>query len=325
MLTTLAAAAEVNPNSKKITILRKPTMMEGAQDKAAEFMSMSRKSIGSYFESKNAKGIGSGLSFDEKDLLMPRLIDVPKDDRTFLDTVRKFFESLQTYVPYEDGVILEIGLSIDNSKPITYFDEKRDKYNTPIAYMDYVRYRHAMHHPKVAASYAEAQGNQLIDFYIFDPATARQQDTELSNTKDKALQIYLKIKEDMVKVDAMITLMGTDPRTFTGAGKDDEKTTFLRKQADERSVKFLEEYETKMFEEKYMLQSMMNTGIIRRVGNQYIDSETGKIIGNNTEEAMYFFKDPVNSDKISILKANLQEMLKIEIKTSKKSRLPITR
>jgi hypothetical protein len=119
--------------------------------------------------------------------------------------------------------------------------------------------------------------------------------------------------------------MGTDPRTFTGAGKDDEKTSFLRKQAEERAPKFLEEYEEKMFEEKYLVQSMMNTGIIRRVGNQYIDAETGKILGNNTEEAMYFFKDPVNSDKISILKANLQEALKIEVKTNKKNRLPITR
>lgn len=317
-------AKEIHANSKKVTILRKTTMAEKAQDKAPDFMAMSRKSIGSYFASKNEKGIGSGLTFEEKEILMPRIIDVPKDDRTFLDTVRKFFESLQTYVPYEDGVTLEIGLTISNDEELTYFDKDRKIFNVPIAPMDYIRYRHALHHPQVAESEAAARGNMLVSFYIFDPASVLTENIELDKTKDRALQIYMTVKTDIGKVDALLTLMGRDPREFSGLEKNNEKIKELRSLADNQANKFVEEYEGKMFEEKYLLTSMMNTGIVRRVGNQYINAETGKIIGNNTEEAWYFFKDPAHTDQISILKANLQEALKKESKV-RKQRTPLSR
>lgn len=317
-------AKELHVNSRKVTILRKGTLADRAQTAAADFMSMSKKSIGSYWESKNAKGVGSGLTFEEKELLMPRLIDIPKEDRTFLESVRKFFESMVTPVPYDDGLTLEIGLTISNSKPVTYFDEDRKAYNVPIAAMDFVRYRHALGHPKVAESLQTATGNMLIDFYVFDPATVLQEDVKISKTKDQALQIYLKVKEDIEKVDVMLTLMGKDPREFSGVQAPTEKIELLRSLADTQAVKFVEEYEDKMFEEKYLIKSMMNTGIIKRIGNQYINAETGKIVGNNLEEAMYFFKDPVHSDQISILKSNLQEALKKEVKVRPK-RLPVGR
>lgn len=312
-------------NSKRITILRKGTFMEGAQTGAAEFMSMSKKSIGSYFESKSGKGIGCGLSFEERELLMPRIIDIPKEDRGFLPGVKAFFESLVTHVPYEHGVELEIGLTIDNKLPITFWHEAQERFNLPIAPMDYIRYRHAQKHPRVSPSVQDAKGNMLVDFYIYDPASTLVENVELSNTKDKALKIYMKLREERnpEKIDMMLTLMEKDPREFTGIGKDDEKAEFLRNAADTRAVDFVAAHEGKHFEEEYLLRSMLNVGVVRQIGNQFINKETGKIIGNTREEALYFFKDPVHSDQISILKAQMQEALKVEIKVNKNKRLPV--
>jgi hypothetical protein len=76
-----------------------------------------------------------------------------------------------------------------------------------------------------------------------------------------------------------------------------------------------------MFEEAYLVTSMVNTGVIKRMGNQFVEAETGKVLAHKEEEMMYFFKDPANSDKVIILKGALQEAMKKENK-GRKHRLP---
>ena len=55
---------------------------------------------------------------------MPYLISLPKDDREFQKEVKKFFESIATKIPYgEEGILLEIGLTLTNEKPGTWHKE----------------------------------------------------------------------------------------------------------------------------------------------------------------------------------------------------------
>lgn len=320
-----------HPNSKKVTILRKSSFAESSQVNAAEFMSMSKKSIGTYYESKSAVFIGSGLNFAEKDLLMPKMIDIPKEDRTFSAEVKKFFEGISTKVPYEHGLELEIGMTIDNKKPPTYYvDEKITgedgiektirTYNWPINLMDFIRYRHALGHPHVAPSLAEAKGNVLIQYYVFDPLASRDEETRFSDTKDRALTFYMAIKGNQEKVDQLLIVLGIDPRDFPAAG---DRVEQLRKKADEKPATFISEYEDGMFEQKYLLRGMMKTGLIKKIGNQYVNNETGKSIGNNEQEALYYFTDPDNNDKAAILKGNLQEEMKKVVK-GRKNRVPLS-
>lgn len=310
-----------HPNSRKITIFRKSTFAEAAQTNAAEFMSMSKKSIGSYWDSRNSKGIGSGLSFEERDILMPDIINVHEKDKDFRKSVENFFASLTTPVAYEDGITLEIGLKRDNKQPITHKGADGEFDNLPIAPFDYVRYRHALRHPKVAPSADAAKGNVLVDYYIFDPEVALQVNVEANKERDQAIQNYFKIKDDARKIDAMLVLMGSDPREFYGVNKDQEKLEKLRNYADIEAKKFNEEYDGKLFEEKFLLLALENTGIVKRMGNQYVVDDTKKILGNNKDEAMFFFKDPANADTTAILKGQLQEAMRKEIRNKK--RLPV--
>ena len=316
-----------HPNSKRITILRKSTFAEAAQTGAADFMALSQRSIGSYYESRTTQGQGTGLSIAERKLLIPFLIDIPGNDPTFLKACNAFYGSLVTKIPYGEGLTLEIGLELDNTKPVTYFTgdpavPDTVQFNLPINIDHYVRYRHALKHPRVAASVNDAKGNQIVDFYIFDETTIIQETARANTQRDKALSIYInKVKDDMHKVDQLLTLMGKDPRDFYGPNKDSEKLEELRKLADTRALEFNTAYENKMAEEAYLVTSMVNTGVLKRMGNQFVEAETGKVLAHKEEEMMYFFKDPANSDKVVILKGALQEAMKKENK-GRKQRLP---
>lgn len=292
-----------HPNSKKVTIFRTGSFINAAQTQAVEFMSMAKQSIGSYWESKTSKGIGSGLSFSEQDLLMPRILDLPKEDRGFRPAIREYFLNICTHVPYEKGRELEIGLEKDNAAPVS-------EENLPINLTDFIRWRHARKHPWVAASRKEAEGNILVQFYIFDEEETEMENVQLLNTRDEASALYLAMKDEVHKMDQMLTLLGQDPRNFTGLNAMALKRDALRTVVEKESEIFLKAHKQTHFEEKYLLTTMVNTGVLRRVGERYIDAETVEVIGNNLEEAVYFLKDETKSDTINLLKVRMQESLK---------------
>lgn len=305
--------ANRHANSKRITIFRAGSFSDDAQTGAADFMSMSRKSIGSYLQSHLGKGVGTGLTFEEIDLLMPLVIDIPKDDRTFRAGVTDFFASLATDIPYGTGKELEIGLSISNDQPVTYCEKKDNGQvvtNLPINLNEYIRYRHAIRHPYVVMSKEEAKGNQLVQFYIFDPETVVKSTAEVTTTRDKAITLYLSLKEDMKKVDMMLTLMKVDPRMFSGKNAAAEKLEELRALADIKPKDFVDQHTEKHFEERYTLHTLLNTGICKEIGKRIADVETGAILGNNEEEAIYWILDKTNSQTLSLMKTRMQEALK---------------
>lgn len=304
--------ADKHPNSKKITIFLAGSFLDNAQTGAQEFLSMSKKSIGSYFATNLGKAIGTGLEFEEIDVLMPLIVDIPKDDRSFRAAVTDFFAGLVTHVPFGTGRELEIGLKLDNTKPVTYKDAE-GKYNLPIDIAEYLRFRHAKRHPWVAPSLAAAKGNMLTQFYIFDQAEEDINTSKAGQLRDKAVAAYLVVKKDEEKLKGMLTLLGVDTRTFHGPEEEDLMSQALYKFANSNPEKFMEVYDTDNFELRFLVQKMINTGIIKRIGNQYVDKETSSILGHTVEEVIYYIKDTNHSDKVGILKANLQEAMKAKL------------
>lgn len=300
-----------HPNSKKITIFRAGSFINSAQTNAQEFMSMSKKSIGSYWESVTKKGIGSGLTFEEIDLLMPRILDIPKEDRNFRLEVRKFFQSIVTRIPYGRGLELEIGMSKSNTEPLS-------ESNLPLEVMDFIRWRHAMGHPKVARNLKDAQGDQLKEFYIFDKDDVIRESASLDALKDEALTSYMTIKNDNEKIIQMLTLLNVDPKSFKGKNAEALRLQALRDKATNDATSFVKVYKLDNFEDRFRVQSMMNAGILRKIGEQIVDAETTEVIGHTMEEAIYFFKDSTKSSQITILKQKLQEANKELLASRKK-------
>jgi hypothetical protein len=312
-----------HPNSKKVTIFRAGSFANDVQVNAQEFLSMSKKSIGSFWIGGGGKGVGSGLTFEEMDLLMPYMLNIPTTDNFFRQRCSEFFKTIVTRIPHGSGKELEIGLMFDNSKPITWKNED-GKYNLPINIDEFIRFRHASEHPKVAGSQGAAKGDVTKEYYIFDKEEAITANSNTAKVKDQAITAYLNVKENPDKVNMMLTLLNVDPRKFTGRGAKMVREQELRKLADTKPEKFMEIYESDNFEIRFHIQAMVNTGIFKKVGNQFVDAETSTIFAHTIEEAVYNFQDPLNSQTVGMLKARLQEALKelmpvIPVKTTKKA------
>ena len=105
----------MHQNSKTVTIYRAGSFLSRAQGKEIDdFFATSKRAVGSYWESTNAKRVASGLTFMEEELLMPKILDVHEKDREFRQKVTQFFVELETQIPYESGRTLEIGLEKSN-------------------------------------------------------------------------------------------------------------------------------------------------------------------------------------------------------------------
>lgn len=288
-------------NSHIVTIHRLGNFLSKAQAKSSVgFFEQSKESIGSYFASTNSQKVGSGLSMDEEKLLMPEIVNLKSDDREFRKMVNEYFNDITTNVPFGTGVSLQIGLSEDNTKPLS---EK----NMPLHLYDYVRYRHAKGHPWVALSKDGGEGNILKRFYIFDKEAMQDVKNKSNKEKDAAQSIFFKIKEEPALVDQMLTLLGTDVRDFSGKDKDNKKQEKLRELADTRPMDFKKIYDQDDLEVRAWIGAMVTTGILKKYGERLVYGDSNEEFTNSVDEAIFFFKDEENSGIVNTLKARLQE------------------
>lgn len=299
-----------HPNSRKITLFRANNFIQKAQnfesnEELSNYMSLTQLDIGPYLESNAAKIIGSGLSIKEQELLMPLLLNLGPEDRDFRKSVFDFFNSLKTKVPFSTGKDLEIGLEVDNDKPVS-------KDNMPISIENYVRYRHALKHPWVAKSKAEADGNQLKHFFIYDPELEHKESSDRVVLQDKAASIWLQVKSNESKVTMLLTLLGKDERDYVGRNGSSRKQTDLHALVVSDATRFLKVYEEDRFEIRYWLRAMILAGVVKIVGTTYIISETQKKLGASELEAILYLEDDKgsNADTISYLKGMTQDILR---------------
>lgn len=295
-----------HPNSRPVTVHRSGSFLSRAHEKeetVQEYFSMANQSIGSYWESAGSKKVGSGLTYGELEILMPHLINCESNDRDFRQKVDDFFHEIDTKVPSNTGLTLETGMEDSNTGKIS-------KSNLPLDIMDYVRWRQVQGHPEVGRSKKESDSSPLKKYYIFDPAAIQSSNKKLIEDKDTALQLYLQLKKEPEKIDMVITLLGTDPRSFTGVNKDDLKLEFLRKKSEENPKVFSETYKFEDLNTRYWLDKMVMLQVLNKFGTlpaKYIDAEKKVILGNTIEEAISWFSDPINSNEVLMLKARTQE------------------
>lgn len=296
-------------NSRKVKIYRLSDFLTRAQgNQIQDFLSMSHEGIGAYFQ-PNSPAIGTGLTNTEVEVLMPIMLQVSVDDKTFRAEVNKFFNSIDTKVDFTHGTELEIGLEKDNNAPIS---EK----NLPINTMEYIRYRHACKHPQVALSKEAGHGNQLKRFYIYDPeAVAKQQDKAVVDA-DRALEKYLSIAKDEKQVDIALTLLGEDIRTFA---KPTDKQKKLREFADKQPAKFLEAAEGDHIEDKASFRQMKLADQILEVAGSFYIKSNKQFLGKSEDEAIMTLKSPDMSEMLLVLKGNTQENMQRNAKDAKKT------
>lgn len=279
----------MSSTSKKVFIRRLPSYLEAVQTGAREFMSLSRQSVGPYFAGNTGRQIGTGLSYDEIDFLMPHLVDASPDDRQFREKVREFFSGLLTHVDYGGiGREFEIGLSKSNEEPLS-------RTNMPLDIADYVRYRHAKSHPSVAASLEDGKGHVLKMFYIYDPAAAEATAELVAEDRDEALTIYMTIKDDEEKVNQYLLLLKTDPRDFRSAA---QRRTKLRELSEQRTAEFIKISKVDNFELRFKVEALISVNILELVGERVYETRTKTLVANNVEEAVKLLQSDEYNERL---------------------------
>lgn len=301
-----------HPNHRPVTIHRAGSILSRAQGpEVDDFFADSKQGVGSYFDSLNSNKVGNGLTDKEEELLVPRVVDLKYDDRDFRKKMTEFYSDINTPVPFKNGVTLETGLTTDNDKEVS-------KDNLPLNVMDYLRWKHALGHPWVAANKDKADGDQTKVFYIFDKAALQAGKTDRGKELDAANMIFLKIKENEDTVSQLLALMGTDPGTFLGKNAPELRVEALREYVHKKPKEFTKVYNDGDIEIRYWIKAMAQYNVLKQVGARFIDPETDKPLASSDEEMIYWFKDEEHSDKVVTLKARLQEAIAAAPKTEKR-------
>lgn len=277
-------------NSIQVVIKRVNSINHSNTKAAEEYSKSASVSIGSYF---NKSKTGTGLDTTETDLLMPILIDYESTDRQFRKHVTKYFDSINTKIPY-DGLTLEIGLKEDNQKPVS-------SSNMPIDVEDYVKYHHAKGHPFMASSEEEARGTHSKQYYIEDSKELKKKRSEEIKLKDEAIAKYLEIKSDSKLQSQVLIALGIELKDKEGNPID--KLDVLRSKSEEDPSTFLEIANNPNLKYIAFINDLVTYKVVRKEGNRYLFE--GSQLGASQVDFIEYLKDEANSDTLTILKAKL--------------------
>lgn len=284
---------------------------------AQEQLALAKRSVGSYFANSNSPRKGTGLTDEEVKILLPQILDVRTTDQDFRKMVENFYTEISTYIPYGDkGLELEIGLELDNDLPVTYSrtEEGPDgkpivRLNTPLDYEDYVRYKHALGHPQMAASPELAKGNQIMKYYIEDPEMVVKFRLSATEVADQAINEYQKIKTDYDKLKAICTILSPHIKksmpgeVFVAERYNQEELAIkARTLATEKPAVFYKAITDELLTLKYRLNELIRTGLLKRSGTSIIVAESHEVLGMGEEEAVIaLFKTPSNEQLKAVL------------------------
>jgi hypothetical protein len=139
------------------------------------------------------------LTPDECAKFLPSLINVEPSDLTFRKAVETYFTDISVPISLNETKELEVGMIYDDEE--TYAKEKvtyDDKIGTmtgtllgtPINKSDYVLYRFALQHPKVANKKEFMYSSDKIWFYIEDVAKEKEEKEKMLFAQNKAREVY---------------------------------------------------------------------------------------------------------------------------------------
>lgn len=265
-------------------------------DQKKEYEQYSRdfhRSVGAYWK-KGSNRSGSGLSFEEEDLLMPEVLDVDAKDREFRKKVAAYFDAIDTDVPHA-GKKLEAGL-LNNDKPLAAD-------NMPIEPEQYIRWRHATSHPQMAENKLAADRDQTKFFYFFSGEDEMDDQYELTKIKDAAMAEYLSSKGDIKKVIMVLELLAV-PKV--GEMTDKARLVAFKQEAEKQPVLFHKYCIDKDLKDKYTINLLVSAGVLQKTNAgipEYLSEESGKPLAKGIKAMVAWWNNPENSKDVQIFKA----------------------
>ena len=295
--------------AKTIEVHRHFNLVEMQQEDPGvkAWLGQSYRGIGPYFDAAT-KSTATGLTFEEQKILLPHYLGIEATDKDFRKTVVRFYDELVTSVP-KDGITLNIGLE-DPTKPLS--DD-----NLPVNIKDFITWRHIRGHRDVAHTLDEAKREWGKRYYIHDPDGVSVETTKLNDLEDRAIALYMRFKDDIIRTDQILTMLGVSIKGL----KTNQKVLALKKKAsndpklsdtEQRAAfeRFISTVEDRDLEYKYLIQEMIGAQYLTRVGNNILYAESGEQIGVSLEDAVLYFRNPMHSRELNLLRAEYQTKVK---------------
>lgn len=268
-------------------------------EEAKEYFGSGYRAISSFFVHNSIRP-GTGLTIAEEDILMPIVLGISIEDREYRSKVVDYFHSISTRVePHMDedsevgGTPLEISLQ-NPSKPL-------DRTNLPVNIEDYIKWRHARVHPEVARNRQAGEGNPLKRYYIYDPIEFGKLNQQADDLKDRAIQAFSQIKDDVKRVRQYLSLLTVNPDAYKG-----KERTHLRKIADTDPEAFLKVHNDPNKDLEFLLNLAIQKNIFERIGNKLIWKESQAFFSSNIKDGVAILKDPKNSETLLQIKHHLK-------------------
>ncbi len=265
-------------SSRKVVIKRKANATNLPDHVYAE----AKRKIGSTF-SANGDTL-TGLTFGEQKKYLPPVIGVDSADVNFQREVKKYYQNMTVTVEH-GGTTLEVGVDEDGN---------------PINLMDFIRFKFACAHPHVAEDEAAIKTNRTYKYFVYD--TEIEKVKKLSNVKKRkeAYKEFIKLTADEAKVNQLLMVYGYSPKTMDDA----QKEITLENELEGNPNQFLSYAKDKNIQHQAFIQDCISNGILRRVGNTYLNGDEN--IGDSLEAAVLYLKDKKNSEVYTTLKARLK-------------------
>lgn len=291
-------------NSRVVYLRRLPLVIhESNVDLQNDYFAFASRSVGGAFAKDSDRPL-TGLTIGEENLLLPVVLNIPKEDRDFRQKVTDYYHSITTRVKGgNEGTALEIGLEFGGDE---ISEDGKFLSNPPLNVGQYLAYKHAIVHPEVAESRSAGKGNSMKYYYIYDPATVTQDNVDLSDLKDVAVEAYLQVKKDNKKVDMYLTLLDVKHDGLSIG----EKTLKLREIAEKKPVAFNKVHNDKNQAVAYFIDQAVLYKVFTKVGTRYLATESGEELGRDRKETIQYLKDSKNTLQVNIFKGQLRDALK---------------
>lgn len=235
----------------------------------------------------------TGLTFDEQKKYMPQLVGVKEDHPEFTQRVEKFFSNISLAVPFE-GLKLNITVN-ENGEP-----------QSP---REWISYKFCLASKQVANSKAEVYSDPNYLCYIEDEVANEKVKAASLQVKKEAYIEYAKISEDEVKFDWIIRVLAkvyNDSANAVAKLSKDQRDIKMSEYVDKNPAKFIEICKDKDLEFRAQIESMVDKGVLQRIGNRLINGS--EPIGEDVDSAIAYLKQSTNAQTYAILLARLGEL-----------------
>jgi len=229
-----------------------------------------------------------GITKDEEDLLLPKILGMDKTDPRYFEKVDEFWHNLSVPVMYSKGLTLDC--STKNGEPINP--------------KDYILYKRALESSRVAKNEMEARTSNNYWLYIYDEEATKVNSNKSIKNITKATEFFTKHEDDENTLDMLVWMFGEDPNKMDKL----EKQNTLFEKVQSNPSEYIAFSSDKDLAVKSEIYAMLHNNIIRKVGTTFLAGDS--ILGDSVDEVVIYVRDPKNSAFVNNLKAQLKQIRK---------------